>query len=267
MTERTVLRKDLRLANQSRPISINVGGINEVDGAAKFVIGKTSVITTVVGPVTPKYQKNELDTCKIEIQVNYASSIDKMNNELQEFEGGGRKDLQEQSIIGFLTSSLFAAIHGDMFPRKMIVIQVLILQDEGSVYSAALNSCLLALLDAGIPMFYYLTCVEIAVASGFVPLLDPTKEEEDTSSCSVRVCIKGKKISSPSDLENGGIEMMEEETQTDRKDDKIISVDMKGVVSTELFSLITDTACDYSNVLSNTIRESILKKLASATLY
>jgi exosome complex component RRP41 len=246
------IRKDLRTNAQSRAISMHIGGVNEVDGASKYSQGKTSVLATVIGPVIPKFARHEKsDKCNIEIEVNYASNIENLN--------AAGNNSSEFAILEFLKSSLIPSIQTELFPRKLIVIQVLILQNEGSIFSVALNSCILALLDASIPMFYYMTCVEIAVQSNTL-YLDPVEGEEKTADGIMTICIKGNQ-----DISSTEMETMEEETN--EYEDKIISMQFKGLISAQLTEPIVEAACKYSKALSKTIRETIATKISTSALY
>lgn len=244
------IRRDLRSYHQSRPISMNIGGVHEVDGACKYLQGKTSVLATVVGPVVPKFQRHELtDKGKVEIEVNYASNIENLNE--------NRSGSDELAITSYLKRTIIPCIQLDVYPRKLIVIQILILQNEGSVVSAAVNATILALINAGIPMLYFMTCVELAVSNAAI-LLDPTSEEETAATGIISLCIKGQQPQS----ENNEIENQEEVLE-----DKIISFDILGAVSSATITPATEIACKYSQALANSMRQSIAANLSNIVLY
>ena len=232
---KVMIRKDLRSYHQTRQISINLGGVLEVDGAAQLTQGSTTVLATVAGPAPPKYLRHEnYEKCKVEVEVNMAS------------EGGLNSN--EIIIAEFLKNALQSCVKLAEFPRLLIAIKVLIIRNDGSILSTALNACIMALLDAGIPMEKFVTCVELATVQQQI-LLDPTFEEESQSTGNLTVAIATGNNST---------------AQLQATDIQIISMDLQGSMSRKDLNDSLTNAANYSAAFSATMREAIANKLSSS---
>lgn len=174
----TMARSDLRTIHQTRPISTELALISESDGSAQFSQGNSCAIATVVGPAQPRYSRHEqYDRASLEIEVEVA---------------GKSKDALECSQVQntcreFLQKSLESCIELQSFPRMLILIKVLVMRDDGSLFAVALNACTLALLESGLPMKYVPTGVSLCTscrnnsdlgAPVIETFLDPDAEEE-----------------------------------------------------------------------------------------
>ena len=56
-------------------------------------------------------------------------------------------------------STLEPVIHTHLYPRSQVDIVLYVEQQDGGVLPAMINACTLALMDAGIPMSDYVTCL------------------------------------------------------------------------------------------------------------
>lgn len=65
------------------------------------------------------------------------------------------KEERENSII--VANALELAIQREKFPKSMISINILVLQNGGSVLSSAITCACLALVDAGVPLYDMVT--------------------------------------------------------------------------------------------------------------
>lgn len=231
-----MIRKDLRSSHETRQISVNLGGVMEVDGAAQFSQGNTSVLATVTGPAQPKYSRHEHhEKCKIEVDVNMATEESITAN--------------EKVLAEFLKRALNACVLLTAFPRLLIAVKVLVTRNDGSVLSTALNACMMACLDAGIPMKTFATCVELTLLQREV-LLDPTSEEEQESTGNITVVVASKSGESGVDVQQ----------------DDIIAMEVQGSVSRADLNTALLNASKYSAALTATMREGIANKLASSNV-
>lgn len=88
------------------------------------------------------------------------------------------------------------AILVHIHPRTEIVISLNVISQDGGVFAACINAATLALIDAGIPMYDYVSACAAAIYENS-PLLDPNHPEEtDLSFVTVAVLGKSEKISS-----------------------------------------------------------------------
>lgn len=82
-----------------------------------------------------------------------------------------------------------------LYPRTVIDISLYIVAQDGGFFPACINAATLALVDAGISMYDYVSCCSTAMF-GTDPLLDPChSEEQDVSFVTTSVIGKSDKVS------------------------------------------------------------------------
>lgn len=181
-----MLRKDLRTPLESKPFSVELGVVLEADGSAQIAMGNTRIVASVIGPTHPKYGRHEVfDHATIDVEVELPSNI--VNSGLDTMQ-------QKRGCESFLKESLATCIDLKRFPRLLILLKVLVVSNDGSILSAALNACILSILDAGLPM----TCVPNAVSlcsiinadNTSTLVLDPSAEEEQKSLATYTFTVK-----------------------------------------------------------------------------
>lgn len=197
-----------------RQMGCILGPISEANGSCRYTIGETVVIASIYGPGQPKYMRHEDHEC-LTIDVSFSTSLGggsggagfgasggvsdavasilqsdtaAPSTEQQRFERMGSKTIQE---------TMLNCIDRERFPRQLLQIKIAVLHNGGSVLAAAMTACTMALLHAGIPMFYVPVACTVAVtvaaaetarvkAQGQATtqgeiLLDPTDKEENSS--------------------------------------------------------------------------------------
>ncbi|KAL0483057.1 exosome complex protein RRP46 [Acrasis kona] len=165
-----VKRQKGRLSNQLRSIEAQLGLLNKADGSAKYKQGDSSVLAAVYGPseVLPKDEKGD----RASVQVVFKRRDGKP----------GRREKQNENII---RNALEPIIMTHLYPRTAIMIIVQVLVDDGSILSVALNACVLALMDAGVPISTVISSISCSIVvdeNGSQTLLtDPDLSEERTS--------------------------------------------------------------------------------------
>ncbi|KAI8145329.1 ribosomal protein S5 domain 2-type protein [Fennellomyces sp. T-0311] len=158
-----VKRSDRRTEyTQLRAFSASQNVLNQADGSAKFDLGETSVLVSVVGPVEVPLRDEKMDEATVEVVVRPAVGVATTTEKLQE---------------QLLRTAIEPAILGGMMPRTLVQIVVQIVKDDGSVLAAAVNGITLALLDAGIPMKFMTAAVTCMIDGSSNVVMDPTKEE------------------------------------------------------------------------------------------
>jgi len=146
-----MIRYDLRQENQIRPLGCELGIVSEAAGSARFSTGSTSVLARVYGPSSPKYLRHEnFEKASIEIELSLPSSSS--NTYLISGSSSLSATTKEKGMMQFLLSILEQAIQTELFPRLLILFQIDVIHDDGSLLSTTLNACILAALDSGIPM-------------------------------------------------------------------------------------------------------------------
>jgi ribonuclease PH len=197
-------RKDARTATELRGLSVDFGSLAGCDGSARLRCGETDVVVGVQGPRPPKAIRYEDATgCLVEVLLQPAYG--QLGESVFGAEDGiapGNAGCDPQSCCGFaagpkekemeglVRDAVGAVVAKSAMPRTVLTIVVQILHDGGSLLSAIINCCSLALVDAGVPLIATLTAAQ-AVGSVIrkeegdsisvdleALLLDPTKEEE-----------------------------------------------------------------------------------------
>ena len=191
---RTMLRKDLRSPLQSRALSSELGVVLEADGSAQITMGSSKIVASVVGPTQPKYGRHELfDRASIDVEVELSSSV--ANNGMDKLQ-------QKKNCESFLKESLSTCIELQQFPRLLILFKVLVVSNDGSMFAVALNTCILALLDAGLPMKFVPNAVSLCSKNTATELfLDPSLEEESEAAANYTFTIKPVPVNNTENVE------------------------------------------------------------------
>eukprot|EP01041_Mallomonas_annulata_P001614 gene1614-3113_t len=223
------MRPDFRENNQIRPIAAELAFVGEADGSCKFSQGNTCVSAAVYGPSQPRYNRHEVHDRAV-LEIEYSTP-------------GGSRGLEskETDACRFLKSSLSNCINLFDFPRQLIVIRVAVIRDDGSSQSTALNACVLALFDAGLPMNCSPTSVSCTIRTSIsrLPaevLLDPSLEEEDDKASAWCVFCFSTYASAP---------------------DKLLSSDTSGSVSTDTLLDAIDATNNAAKIMKNFMRKII----------
>ena len=117
--------------------SYSFGVVEEATGSCEYRIGKTAVLAWVAGPVA----------CKPRIEIperaHFSVNVASLN---------APPSYKQASLKTFLTESLSRIIIMETFPRAMIELNVTPLSVDGSLFMAAFNASMAALLHSGIPL-------------------------------------------------------------------------------------------------------------------
>eukprot|EP00127_Corallochytrium_limacisporum_P005687 Clim_evm66s210 gene=Clim_evmTU66s210 len=133
------------------------------DGSTRLRTGQTECIAAVRGPYEPIPSQRRPD--KATLNVYITPTVGQGNTLYKRYEE-------------FVAAGLEWALKTTEFPRAAIDIELITVNDDGGFPSCALNACVLACMDAGIPMKETLTACSIAIpASKDVAgvVVDPSK--------------------------------------------------------------------------------------------
>ena len=176
------MRGDLRLSTEFRPITIETNLISCKDGSSCVIYGKTKIISSILGPKQSKYSKFEIfNHLSVDVDVDFAykNSMDNLtsttvntatsaaNITTQGYSNNNNDNLMKKKYSKFIKDSIFPCVDIYKFPRMLLSIHVLIINDDGSSLPIAVNASILALLDAGIPMLYYIQSISIILLSSY----------------------------------------------------------------------------------------------------
>uniref|UniRef100_A0A0G4IFU6 Exoribonuclease phosphorolytic domain-containing protein n=1 Tax=Chromera velia CCMP2878 TaxID=1169474 RepID=A0A0G4IFU6_9ALVE len=118
-----------------RPLSADIGLLQNADGSARFSCGHSSAIVAVHGPVEESRQTSQLaDRMRLFVVVRPRS---------------GMSSQREKALEVSVTKRLQRVVETRRFPRTRLTVVCQIEQDDGAMLSVLLNCAFLALLDTG----------------------------------------------------------------------------------------------------------------------
>ena len=170
------LRVDGRRWNEIRRISCktNTHPIS-CDGSSYLQIGNTKVMTMVHGPIEPKNKSNiAQDKASLTVNVN-VPSFSFFNTSSKRVNRNSKKMQELQlSLINIFKDLIIL----QNYPRTQIIINTIILNQDGSLIPSIINSINLALIDSGIEMYNYITSINCGLFNSKIPILDLNYLEE-----------------------------------------------------------------------------------------
>lgn len=167
------LRTDGRCFNELRNFRCTLGSQGRaVDGAAVVDMGVCRVMASVSGPQEPEGRAStniSQATLTVNLVVAPFASTERMKHLTSE------RPIQEIELN--LQEAFSEAILLTAYPRTEIVVNLVVVAQDGQILPACVNAMTLALMDAGIPMLEYMSACSVAVFDNEVPLLDPNQIE------------------------------------------------------------------------------------------
>ncbi|KAI5737399.1 hypothetical protein M8J76_013247 [Diaphorina citri] len=166
-------RKDGRKLNDARPMCLKQGVSEKAKGSAYIEQGNTKVICSVFEPREIPSSKTSLEyqRSKGELYVEF-----KFAPFASQIRTGWLRDSEEKELGNHLKRALEPAVCRHEFSNFQVDLFVLVLQNDGSALSAAINCANLALVDAAIPMYDLVTSSTLALRGGLT-FIDPVEEE------------------------------------------------------------------------------------------
>lgn len=184
------LRIDGRRWNELRRFECRINTHpNSCDGSSYVELGNTKIVCLVQGPMEPtlKSQSNA-ETATIEVNVNLAN--------FSTFERKKRSK-SEKRIVELKTTlekTFEQSVMGNLYPRTMIKVDLHVLAQDGGLLAGMTNAMTLALIDAGIAMYDYVSAISAGLYDQ-TPLLDLNSlEENDVSTLTMGVIGKSEKL-------------------------------------------------------------------------
>lgn len=181
------LRVDGRRWNELKSFNCSINTHpNAADGSSYLEQGNNKIITLVTGPQEPssKGQVN-VKQAKLSVTINQ-TKFAKMERSKSSHKNERRIVEWQTSLVRTFEKSLM--LH--LYPRTSIDIQIHVLQLDGGILGAMLNGMTLALIDAGIAMYDFISGVSVGLYDT-TPLLDLNSLEENAMS-SVTIGTVGK---------------------------------------------------------------------------
>ncbi|KTW31930.1 exosome non-catalytic core subunit SKI6 [Pneumocystis jirovecii RU7] len=173
-------RIDGRRWNELRHFTAKVDIDNFADGSSYVEQGNTKVICMVHGPIEPNTKsKVSLDRERITIDISIAafSSVERKKRT--------KSDKRIQEYVACIQKVFEKAIQTGLHPRSEINICIQVLAQDGGMFNRILQTCInavsLALINAGIPMYDYVSASTVG-STDTDPLLDLNAVEENSIS-------------------------------------------------------------------------------------
>ena len=184
------LRIDGRRWNELRRFECRINTHpNSSDGSSYVEQGNTKVICMVQGPMEPAMRSqanNNEATIEINLKVANFSTFERK-----------KRSKSEKRMVELRTTlerTFQESIMRHLYPRTLIQIDLHVLAQDGGLLAGMANAVTLALIDAGIAMYDYVSCVSAGL-HGQTPLLDLNSlEENDMSAISIGVIGKSEKL-------------------------------------------------------------------------
>lgn len=186
------LRSDGRRYNELRNFECAINTHpTSADGSSYVQQGETKVMCLVSGPQEPESRaRTNKDRATLTVGVNISPFASTERRKRQ------KNDRRLQELGLSLQRAFQEAVLDHLHPRTEIVVHLNVIAQDGGMVGACFNAMSLALIDAGIPMYNYVSGCGVAVYDT-VPLLDPNQaEESDLSFLTAAVIGKSDKVAS-----------------------------------------------------------------------
>jgi len=130
-------RPDGRLDNTLRPLSCELGCLQNCDGSAEWKSGYTAVLAAVHGPIAPRtLSQEDASGCRVSVVIK----------------SGDATNTYEREWEACLIQQLAACIVTEDYPRTVVSVVLQVLTADGSVLGACLHAAVSALMDAGVAL-------------------------------------------------------------------------------------------------------------------
>eukprot|EP00996_Jenningsia_fusiforme_P002086 NODE_2930_length_1087_cov_8.097303_g2687_i0.p1 GENE.NODE_2930_length_1087_cov_8.097303_g2687_i0~~NODE_2930_length_1087_cov_8.097303_g2687_i0.p1 ORF type:complete len:239 (+),score=45.27 NODE_2930_length_1087_cov_8.097303_g2687_i0:212-928(+) len=159
-----------------RRVDVDLGPLSRADGSARFTQGKTSVLVSAFGPVQAPH--DNCDGALLSITWQRRGHIPTAGCRTLTDHEMLNERMEDDETIFFLRETLQSVMLLSLHPNTQFSLTVQVLHDDGSLLSAALNGCMAALLDAGVPCTGTLGSATVAVRCDGSLILDPDAGEE-----------------------------------------------------------------------------------------
>jgi len=162
-----IQRKD-RLLTQLRPVCFQVGVVSQAFGSAYVEVENTKVICSV-WPPRSNVQSRYSDSGRLWCDFKYAPFA-----QAQRRTRGQNPDERQLSLD--LVNAIAVSIQLDKFPKSVLEVYVVVLEDGGNVLSTAISGVSLALASAGVEMYDIVAACNVAKIGNQL-YIDPSHTE------------------------------------------------------------------------------------------
>jgi len=164
-------RQDGRYSAESRCIFLQCGIVSQAKGSCYCELDKTKVICSVYGPKDVERREEFQMEGRIKCEFKFATFSCKERK-------GHIQDLDENELSMVITQALSASVRLQMYPKSLIEVYVMVLENDGSVLAASLMSSSLAVADACLEQYDIITAASLRVCGKDDFIEDPVENEE-----------------------------------------------------------------------------------------
>jgi len=164
-------RQDGRTVDEFRPVYLKAGVVAKAAGSAYIELCETKVICAVFGP-HPTDGKDYLRHGQLDCSLRF-SSFAQQERRLRSAQSNSA---EERSMSMTMTAALVGSIQLGEYPKSLITVNALVLQDGGGALAAAITCASLALADAGLLLYDLVPACSCALVDDVV-LLDCCADE------------------------------------------------------------------------------------------
>lgn len=159
------MRRDGRTALELRGKEMKTSECSQFDGSAWFSQGQSAVQVILHGPTQARSE--EYDCCTLRIAIQHAAAVAPMAGGAgrlisDEMKRENRSRVEAFELEQLVESAVGAVFIRERFPRCVVVIDVIIVQNDGSLAATVVNAVMAAILDAGLPCRTTVAAISVA---------------------------------------------------------------------------------------------------------
>ena len=160
-----------------RPFYLRGDISSQAAGSATCELGKTKVLCSIYGPRQRKSggRAEFAGRGAIDVEASFAPYSRRQYTRKEDLE----KESRELSL--FLENTLESSVQLHRFPKSVLDVYLIVLEDDGSVYACAALCASFALAKSGVEMYDLVSCCTLSISSNGNIELDPNLEEETNS--------------------------------------------------------------------------------------
>jgi len=170
----TALMKDVRFDGRDisshRNLCIKTGIVTQAKGSAYVECGHTKLVCSVFDPKEVPNKVEYAKTGELQCEFKFATFSCRQRRNYT-------RDSEERQLCNQLRRALEPAICRGEFANFEIQINVLVLENDGSVLATAITAAGLALMDGCIPMYDVIVATTLGIYKNKI-VIDPTFDEE-----------------------------------------------------------------------------------------
>lgn len=148
------------------------GGYGFPTGSNWMEVGATKILSKVYGPQRKRQQRQFTDFAELEVSVKYCSYASK--EERYPYKNQEEANILAQRVQEVLKKVILL----DRYPNSMIEVVILVVEQDGNVFSSCMNSAMMSLVNGGIEVKDMNIHCEFGYLDDHTILLDPCPSEQ-----------------------------------------------------------------------------------------